>query len=375
MIYFMGGRPGNGKSFNLCQRAMKYLASGGCLVTNMELNPDGFAKYLKRKYGWELQDGQVIILEGDEVVEFYKHVPMGTRDKPVMVVLDELHLQFNTRDTRKQKREVMEYLTLHRRYHVDIYFVSQHLENVDIQWRRLCQCHFYVRDMTQVVLPGLGIRYPFRHFLEVTKDWDNKTEIGRRMFFKDPAVFKCYNSFQLFREFPGLKGQKTDFKAAGKVRRRYMSKALIVCVVIGVIGVWRLKEHWGEASAGEFVASPGTAGEVARASVAPATSGCPEVIWVTSMLGYSDGPVRITTSEGSFSTGDEAFGGRIVAIEPHQMVICTGGGEWIHIRLRMGQGPPPGRSKSPKRGLLNLGKTGDSKPVSTRGPLFGAFGG
>jgi hypothetical protein len=183
--------------------------------------------------------------------ELHKVLPRGTSDKPVLVFIDEAHLWFNSRDWAKQSRDFLNYLTLSRRFHVDLVFVSQHPDNVDKQVRRLIQHYWYFRDMSKYRVPVLDVSWPLKQILQCQYDQDGRTLLNRRFVAKDPAIFECYNSFQMIREFPQLKneGVTTDFGNQGKVKRgfRMSWKLVVLLIVVGLMfagcGVRRLVKN------------------------------------------------------------------------------------------------------------------------------------
>lgn len=64
-----------------------------------------------------------------------------------LVLLDESGIDFNNRKYKELKQQIIEFLKLHRHYEIDIIFLSQSWEDVDITIRRLCNRLLYIRKI------------------------------------------------------------------------------------------------------------------------------------------------------------------------------------------------------------------------------------
>jgi zona occludens toxin (predicted ATPase) len=234
MIEVFEGRLGGGKTYSAVSRMVAHLAAGGVVCTNVDLLWPGIVKLVADRWGFELEDSQLIRLEDHQVYEFHKYTPSGTPDLPVLVVLDEAHIHFNARDyatTDKNYRETLIFLTQSRKVSTDVIFISQSIFNIDSQFARLVQYIWRFRDLAKWKIPGLGIGCPFKGILAVQFDYDGKTVLQREFVPKDKAIFSCYETNSLLRGFPRLEGVTTK----RKLKRVQRSQSLLVPSVLLVL--------------------------------------------------------------------------------------------------------------------------------------------
>ena len=64
-----------------------------------------------------------------------------------LVILDESGIDFNNRKYKEMKQAVIEFLKLHRHYEIDIVFLSQSWEDIDITIRRLANNLIYIKKI------------------------------------------------------------------------------------------------------------------------------------------------------------------------------------------------------------------------------------
>lgn len=217
MIEVFEGRIGGGKTISAVERMLKYFAQGGKVFTNIELKLDACKKYLRENYFWDYQEGQYILLNDLQIPEFHRHTCAGTPDAPVLVVLDEAHLWFNSRDWNSTSKELLTFLTQSRKQSTDVIFISQSLLNMDKQFMRLVQYVWTFTDLKRVGYPVnwpfiQSIPWPFPQILQKQFDYDGKTLLDRSFLWKKKAMFACYDTYTLLRTFPRLEAAKTNFK-------------------------------------------------------------------------------------------------------------------------------------------------------------------
>jgi hypothetical protein len=238
MIELYEGRLGGGKTYSAAVRMVDHIRRGGIVCTNVELVWDEVKQYVAERFGLIAQDSQFIPLADDQIGLFHRHTPSGTSELPVLVVVDEAHLTFNSRDfaqTDKLYRETLTFLTQSRKVNTDIIFIAQSVLNMDKQFMRLVQFIWRFRDLAKWKIPGLGIAYPFKQILAVQFDYDGKTIMQRSFVKKDPRIFRLYNTNSLIREFPRLEAvNKVTLAKVNHTSK--MAKFLIpLGVVVGII--------------------------------------------------------------------------------------------------------------------------------------------
>jgi hypothetical protein len=235
MIEVFEGRLGGGKTYSAVSRMMSYLASGGAIYTNIELNLEAVRDYLRAVHRWELQPGQYTLLQDDQVGLFHRYTSPGTPDCPSLVVIDEAHIWFNARDWSQCSRELLTFLTQSRKQSTDIIFISQSCHNMDKQFMRLIQYIWTFRDMTRSRIKAgpVSFGWPFDQILCNQWDYDGKTLLSRKWEKKDKRIFACYNTFVLLRKFPRLEGQQTDFRGQGKIKPKW--RGVVARIAAGAV--------------------------------------------------------------------------------------------------------------------------------------------
>ncbi|MEI9893683.1 MAG: zonular occludens toxin domain-containing protein [Chthoniobacter sp.] len=119
--------------------------------------PMGLAYCIERKFSVLAERDQLIEVSADDVWKLHEVTKPGTDDCPVLIVVDEGQGGLNARDTmQKQKRPLFDWCCQSRHDSNDLIFLTQHVNNIDSQLRRICSAIFYVRNLAQVGFPGLG---------------------------------------------------------------------------------------------------------------------------------------------------------------------------------------------------------------------------
>lgn len=193
------GSLGAGKTYWAVTRILEQLAVGGHVFTNIEMVWDGVLAYCLERWGVEPNREQLHTLTQDQVRDFVKHIAAGSAGAPVLVVLDEIHLEFNSRDWAKVQREVLEFLTQARKFDVAMILLSQDVMNIDKQFRRMLQYRWVFRDLQKLRLPVVS-------WLPLMSQacWDARNAkilVRHRWVRKNVRVFESYVSKAKVREF------------------------------------------------------------------------------------------------------------------------------------------------------------------------------
>lgn len=193
-IRFITGKPGDGKSMvstqTLCRQVVQTKRQ---IVTNLPIIPGPLWAFLRVRYGHEIEPDRITILNEDEVKQFFLHRGRGwvapqpkerkeggdgridyanvrrtvtveagvlreetlaVKDLPsVLYIIDEAHLHFGSRQWADTAQSALFYLSQHRHLGDEVFFVTQHVKQVDSALRRLAQEFWRVTNY--------GNRYPF----------------------------------------------------------------------------------------------------------------------------------------------------------------------------------------------------------------------
>jgi hypothetical protein len=249
MLIIFDGRPGDGKSYTAVgMKILPHLAAGGYVATNIEMNLDGVSAYILKRTGKIFDSSRLRILTEDEAPSFHRHIPPGNENCQVLVVLDEAHLFFNSRDwakSDKDHRATFNLATQHRKYFLDIVLISQHFANIDSQFLRLVEELWRFRDLGKwrFPFPGMGwLRVPFVRFLAIVFDRNGKTVMRRYWQSFDKLVGGAYNTRAVSRgsqmsgsvERVQLDSDPVHSARLAKVRR--IAGISMLVIIVGVCG-------------------------------------------------------------------------------------------------------------------------------------------
>lgn len=241
MITIYEGRPGAGKSYKAVKDIVVALCSGSIVTTNVFLYHDKVIEYCWTRYSIRVDPANLVYIEdgSDLALHIEKISPVGTRSTPNLIVLDEAHCWFNARDWKENadrlKRQFL-WMTQHRKFFVDIIFITQDANNIDAQFRRLTQFFRRYRDLARVSVPLLGQIYPMQHSMEIIVDYDGKTIMSRNIVVRQQEIFQLYESEQILVNAGFKKEVKTgNIKLDVKRRNKTLILHCVKFILIGAI--------------------------------------------------------------------------------------------------------------------------------------------
>lgn len=314
MIEVYEGRLGGGKTYSAVLRMVEAWADGATVCTNISVNWENCKTYCRRVFGLELDDRQLILLPDDKISEFHKHTPSNC-----LVVLDEVHLWFNSRDWAQSSRELLAFLTQSRKYKTDIIFISQSALNMDKQFMRLVQFIWRFRDMERFTVPGLYIKWPFKQILQKRFDYDGKTEQESRFVHKSKEIFDLYDTNSVYK----TSFQRLELDARGmpkKVKEKKNMKWIYLGVILAAVGLLAVNcgklRRWGKMDGSTLdlpVAAP-TGSPVVRSAGGSAPVPAVEYKRIT---GSAGGMVCVDGVSGWLSAGDSVDGWQYAGCNGH----------------------------------------------------------
>lgn len=146
MIICYQGSPGSGKSYDAVNRVIENLKKGRVVYTNIDGLDDSLNREVVRVLT-ELDDYELskrlIHLTSDQVGKFWQYTKSGS-----MVVIDEIHKWFNSRDWQSAKnREFADWASTHRHSGFDVVMVTQDIQKVDSQVRSVVEFTYEYRKL------------------------------------------------------------------------------------------------------------------------------------------------------------------------------------------------------------------------------------
>jgi len=218
------GLLGGGKTYSVVRRLFMAACEGRTIITNIGIHWDQWKTEARKRKQVELEDDQYIQLNPENVENFDKHVKRGTRETPVIMALDEIHLFFNARDwsqTNKNKRGILELLTQARKINLHLILITQHRNNLDKQFVRMVQYYWRCRDLKKWDIPigPFRIKYPFSQILQICTQSENENVIVRKRYIpKESWVFALYSTADLAKNLD-VGGEVVDKKSLKKVEK------------------------------------------------------------------------------------------------------------------------------------------------------------
>ncbi|HEV2210247.1 MAG TPA: zonular occludens toxin domain-containing protein [Verrucomicrobiae bacterium] len=220
-IHFISGKPGGGKTLYAVKLIVDELVFGKReIFTNVPLHVGRLNEYLQER--WPSRDCNVVqrvrLLDDSETGRFFSIRPGGVQvpvlskeewsagkkpvypalqDGGVMYVIDEVHNFFNARAWAETGRDVLFYLSQHRKLGDTVICITQAVMNVDKQFRSVTQDYTYLRNLKKESygffrLPGVFVR---RTFTTPPSDTSEAMETGT--FRLDVSgLASCYDTAQ-----------------------------------------------------------------------------------------------------------------------------------------------------------------------------------
>jgi hypothetical protein len=166
MISYVTGTLGAGKTFHSVRLGCRHLAKGGTVVTNVECDYSHIRAMIARRDGVWIQPEQLRVFDPEKTPQWEMEIPWGEAEGNVLVILDEAHLFYNSRDwaqTAANNRRLLEFLTQSRKAGVDVIWITQEGANVDKQFRVLAEWELAIVSTAHLPLGFLG-KLPFRAY-------------------------------------------------------------------------------------------------------------------------------------------------------------------------------------------------------------------
>ncbi|MDR3001465.1 MAG: zonular occludens toxin domain-containing protein [Fibromonadaceae bacterium] len=151
-ITLISGLPGTGKTLSAIKRfLLPALSQKRKVYTNIDgINYLKIGIYLERvtKTQIELCDLEKILVHTEK---FSTKMLIDGVDSNSMVIIDEAQVFWNNRDyNSEENKSLLPFLQKHRHYGLDIIFLTQNIDQLDIGIRRLCQVHYRLNRLSNL---------------------------------------------------------------------------------------------------------------------------------------------------------------------------------------------------------------------------------
>lgn len=197
MIQIITGKLGAGKTLYSVMEMFDALCLGRTVVTNIAVEWEELVSLARRKRRVHLRPEQLVRLHPGDTPNWQKVIPWGTRQGPVEVFLDEIHLFYNARDwakTNSESKGLLSFLTQSRKAGVNVTFIAQEASTVEKQFRVLAEWEKYIVSSDHMPLGILG-KSPIKFFIIVQRDAQNNVVLKRFYRGYDRKYFRLYGSY------------------------------------------------------------------------------------------------------------------------------------------------------------------------------------
>lgn len=228
------GLMGGGKSYMAIEKIVQHLPKGGLVYTNLDLNWEVIKAWCKVEHKVILDDKQYTQLKTEELAEFQNFISAGTDENPVLVVIDECALFFNSRKWQESSSDMLAFLTQVRKVSVHLIFITQHIKDIDSQMRHRIHYMWMFTDLQKLKI--MGITPPFPYMIRnCYAGVEKKARLFRRWVKKNTLIFSFYNSKQKFtdmkmKESPEITLEKVEEDTPKPVKRR-LPTIIFVCII------------------------------------------------------------------------------------------------------------------------------------------------
>lgn len=163
-LEFYCGSLGSGKTSFAVERALEHLIRGGTVVSNIEFYPDKVAAWMADNYGLKFDPDRLVKVEDGRDV--WRSAVVGSDELETMLLIDEAHVEHNARAWDKTESEHIMFNTMARKLKIHVVYITQDINNVDKQFRRMAQMMWFCRNARHMRLFGL-FSFPFNLFFRV----------------------------------------------------------------------------------------------------------------------------------------------------------------------------------------------------------------
>jgi len=229
-LKIVDGQVGAGKSYFCVDVIVRLLLENQRVIfTNVAVKPTALACYValvreRRRFGARRGRGtteetkarirelksRIHVLTNEKIATFWK-LPL----RHSMVIMDELHRVFSSRDWKKFPKEGLDAISMHRHGDIEMMVLSQHSGNIESTFRR--HAHELVRlrnsRATSIFPQRLlrWIKWPLQFFMVKRYDMEGGKVVGDPVgeyalwpWFGRRLLFRCYDSHCIDAELPCL---------------------------------------------------------------------------------------------------------------------------------------------------------------------------
>lgn len=200
-IEIVSGTLGGGKTMAVAEKLYDWLKRGAYVFTNIEMHKDKIAEQMYRD-GYVFEPERLTLLDGRTIKGFISQIKRGDQSCPVVVAIDEAHLEWNARDYQQMKsdsqsKDMLNFITMVRKLDIVLYFITQSPEDIDKQLRKKAAYLTMCRNFRGFKIWNL-VPFPFPIMTRVRFDISvgnpRPVRLEGHFFFRPKWVCDLYNS-------------------------------------------------------------------------------------------------------------------------------------------------------------------------------------
>jgi len=232
------GNVGSGKTYSFVERCYYHLLAGGHYYGNIKLNKDA-VELAAAADGYSIDfDAQVHHLTNEQISDYPQHISAGDHDLNVLLGVDEAQLYFNARNWKATSEKILVMNTQTRKLHVTIICLTQHIDNIDSQFRKLFQFDWFHVDMAKVYFPVLQIQLKIPITQRVCFDPVNR-KIRHGVF----HVYRKKKFFDMY-ESTGLLVEVSLQKSLGRIPPKKLPWRQVWRSKLRILGISEKNANW-----------------------------------------------------------------------------------------------------------------------------------
>lgn len=196
-LILYSGTPGSYKSFHAVQASLRWLRSGGNLITNFPLN---YMHKLKKEPSGIYQFVDNSTLTVPYLMEFSKNYHHKSVHAQTLVVIDEASIKFNARDFNNVDRmQWINFFANHRHFNFNIILITQQDKMLDKQIRGLIETEIKHRALKNYKLFGMLLNLIFHGCFMCVEYWyPCRLRVGADFKLFNQKTAECYDTMALF---------------------------------------------------------------------------------------------------------------------------------------------------------------------------------
>ncbi len=154
------GTLGGGKTAYGVEMIYEILCRGGWVFTNIDISFEAVRERMASQ-GLVFDPARLVFLQGESMAGFHSQIKRGSPGEVVLVVIDEAHFDFDSRDRMKGDNETYHFVTLCRHLHVWLIFITQDGNDLEIKLRRRFAVETVCRNLKDHRIAGIPFPFPF----------------------------------------------------------------------------------------------------------------------------------------------------------------------------------------------------------------------